>query len=256
MKGTPQIELIGADVAHEIDRQRVLVRDVDWRICLGDWWVVCGSAASGKTSLLCAAAGLNKPVRGSIRIFGEDLAFASEARQTAWRREIGFVFENGGRLLGRLSVAENVALPLQYHDDLDASDVRERVEALLALAGIEALADTEPSRLSVGMRQRAALLRSLALPIRVLFLDDPLRGVPPSDIRWWVRFLRELRARRAASGEPFALVVSAYDFTPWLEDADRFAVVEDGRFRVLADVAAAAGHGEDLLRESSPGAGA
>jgi phospholipid/cholesterol/gamma-HCH transport system ATP-binding protein len=239
------VELVGVDVVSEDDPDRLLVRDVTWGIDAGEWWAVGGGPASGKTALLSVAAGLNPAARGVVRLFGRELAAASESEQTAGRREIGFVFENGGGLLGRLSVAENVALPLRYHSNLDPTDVRSRVEALLGLAGLERFADWMPSRLTLALRQRVALLRSIAAPVRVLFLDSPLRSLAPSGIRWWLGFLRELRARRIADGEPLSLITSAYDFHALRDDAGRFAVLENGCFRVLDEADEVAGYRED-----------
>jgi ABC-type transporter Mla maintaining outer membrane lipid asymmetry ATPase subunit MlaF len=229
MTGPPQIELIDVSVRSDDDPEQAIVKDVRWSICEGERWALCGGPASGKSSLLATAAGLNVPASGVVRIFGQDLADASDADQVAWRQGIGFVFENEGRLLRRLSVAENLALPLRYHGNLHADEARERVMELLALAGLESLASAMPGRLSAATQRRVALLRALAAPIRVLFLDDPLRGLAPSDVSWWLRFLRE---RHAASTPPLAIVVSSYDFGPWRDDADHFAVVEDGRFRM------------------------
>ncbi|HME69021.1 MAG TPA: ATP-binding cassette domain-containing protein [Myxococcota bacterium] len=245
MSEAAQVELVRVDVAGEDDPGRLLVRDVTWGIDAGEWWAIGGGPASGKTALLSVAAGLNPPARGVVRIFGRDRAAASESEQTAWRREIGFVFENGGGLLGRLSVAENVALPIRYHSNLEPAEARTRVDALLQLAGLERVADLVPSRLTLALRQRVALLRSLAAPVRMLFLDSPLRGLAPSGIRWWLGFLRELRARRAADGEPLSLIMSAYDFHALRDDAERFAVLENGRFRVLEEADEVAGYRED-----------
>ncbi|HTF35532.1 MAG TPA: ATP-binding cassette domain-containing protein [Myxococcota bacterium] len=245
MSEAAQVELVSVDVASEDDPGRLLVREVTWSIHPGEWWAIGGGPASGKTALLATAAGLNPSARGVVRIFGRDLQRASESEQTAWRREVGFVFENGGGLLGRLTVAENVALPLRYHSDRDPAEVHTRVDALLQLAGLEGLADLVPSQLTLALRQRVALLRSLALPVRILFLDSPLRGLAPSGIRWWLGFLRELRARRAADGEALSLITSAYDFRSLRDDAERFAVLENGRFRLLAQADEVAGYRED-----------
>jgi len=221
-----QLELVDVDVVREEDRERPILHDVNWSVREGEWWTLRGAPSSGSSSLLATAAGLNPPARGAVRLFGHDLAHASDAEQTAVRREVGFVFERGGRLLGRLSVADNVALPLRYHENLQADEARGRVEMLLARAGLERFADLLPSRLSPAMQQRVALLRALANPVRILFLDDPLRGLSAADVHWWLHFLRELRA-----ASPVSLVVSTYDFSVWRDDTNHFARVEDGRFR-------------------------
>lgn len=251
MSEAAQVELVGVDVASADDPGRLLVREVCWGIHAGEWWAIGGGPASGKTALLSTAAGLNPPARGVLRMFGRDLREANESEQTAIRREVGFVFENGGGLLGRLSVAENVALPLRYHSNLEPAEVHTRVDALLRLAGLERLADLVPNQITLALRQRVALLRSLAAPVRLLFLDSPLRGLAPSGIRWWLDFLRELRARRAADGEPLSLITSAYDFRSLREDAERFAVLENGHFRVLEQDDEVAGYREDAASSAA-----
>jgi ABC-type transporter Mla maintaining outer membrane lipid asymmetry ATPase subunit MlaF len=231
MNAPAQIELLDVAVARESEPDRILVQGVTWTIAKGEWWAIAGDSASGKSSLLSTAAGLSAPAAGVVRIFGKDLSGASEGELVASRREIGFVFENGGHLLSGLSVAENVGLPLCYHDNLYVHEARQRVEELLALAGLEAFADRLPSRLSPAIRQRVALLRALVVPVRVLFLDDPLRGLAPRDAAWWLGFLRQLRARSAGA---LSLVVSGYDLAAWRGDATCFAEVAEGRFRVAA----------------------
>jgi ABC-type transporter Mla maintaining outer membrane lipid asymmetry ATPase subunit MlaF len=124
-------------------------------------------------------------------------------------------------------VAENLALPLRYHGNLYADVRRERWSCSPSPGSNPRECHAWASQHRV--QRRIALLRALATPIRVLFLDDPLRGLAPSDVRWWLRFLRE---RHEASDPPLAIVVSGYDFGPWRAEADHFAVVEDGQFRM------------------------
>src|SRR2546422_994407 len=99
MNGNIVIELVDADIVHEEAPATVLLRNVRWRVAEGEFWVIGGDRASGKSSFLATAAGLNRPASGTLRIFGHDLAQASEAEQVDWRRRMGFVYEQGGRLL-------------------------------------------------------------------------------------------------------------------------------------------------------------
>ncbi|HKE10522.1 MAG TPA: ATP-binding cassette domain-containing protein [Myxococcota bacterium] len=245
MSARTQVELAGVDVSGLDDPGRVLVRDVSWGIERGEWWAIGGGPASGKSALLSVAAGLSPPVRGAVRIFGRDVGRTHDSEPAVARQEIGFVFESGGGLLGRLSVAENIALPLRYHQNLDPAQAQARVDALLRQAGLEGLGALVPSQLTVALRQRVALLRALAVPVQILFLDSPFRGLAPSGIRWWLEFLRELRARRVADGEPVSLITSSYDFHALREDAERFAVLERERFRVLEAAEEVAAYRED-----------
>jgi ABC-type transporter Mla maintaining outer membrane lipid asymmetry ATPase subunit MlaF len=90
-------------------------------------------------------------------------------------------------------------------------------------------------------------VRALSVPIRVLFVDNPLAGLAPSDARWWLEFLSELTASRTAQSEPLCLVASSFDFNGWLERASRFAVIDERGFRRLDDPEAVAAY-----REGSP----
>ncbi len=252
MSGPAEIELIGVDVSHEDDPEIVLIRDVHWRIETGEWWVVSGGPASGKSSLLSTVAGLIPAVGGELRIFGRDVVEATEQEQIDWRRHIGFVFGGDGRLFGNLSVLENVLLPLQYHGDLSPSEALERAEELLELAGLPAYADLPPSRLGTALQRRVGLVRALSVPNRVLFVDNPLAGLAPSDARWWLEFLSDLTARRAAQGEPLCLVASSFDFDGWLGRASRFAVIAERGFHRLDDPEAVAAYREgNQLRDQA-----
>ncbi len=230
MSGEVLVTLDGVSASAEEDAGRAVVRDVTWSIAAGEWWAVCGEAASGKSSLLAAAAGLAPPLRGSVRILGVDAFAAPESERVASRRRVGFVFEGSGRLFGQLPVWQNVTLGAAYHENLDADAARSRALESLALAGLESLADASPARLPASVQRRLALLRALAAPLRVLFLDDPLRGLSQRDVVWWLDFLRQHRARCMAEGAPLAIVSSGSNPDAFRGVADRFASVAEGRF--------------------------
>jgi ABC-type transporter Mla maintaining outer membrane lipid asymmetry ATPase subunit MlaF len=176
---------------------------------------------------------MNRPAAGTLRIFGRALAEASEEEQVNWRRRIGFVFENGGRLLGHLPVAENVALPMRYHLDIDEAQMGQRVEELLKRTGTLSYARTMPSRLNIRLQQRVSLARALAVPTEMMFLDNSLGGLSPRDARWWTEYLRELRQSRVSGGAALTIVAACDDFHPWLDLATHFGVIDGERFRVL-----------------------
>jgi phospholipid/cholesterol/gamma-HCH transport system ATP-binding protein len=220
MTGDALIELAGVDVLDETTGTP-MVRDVNWRVARGEFWAVGGGPGSGKSALLATAAGLNRPGGGALRLFGESLAEANEETQVSWRRRTGFVFAHGGRLFNHLTVQENVALPLLYHEDGSATEWPARVEAALARAELTAFAQTMPSRLGLRLRQRAALLRALIVPAEILFLDEPLTGLGGHEAKWWTDFLRE--QQRAG----VTVVATCMDFEPWRGLADRFAVIKD-----------------------------
>jgi ABC-type transporter Mla maintaining outer membrane lipid asymmetry ATPase subunit MlaF len=233
------IELAGVQVSHVDVPEVVVVGDVSWRIGGGDFWVVSGRQASGKSSLLLTAAGMNRPTRGTLRILGKDVAEAHEKDRVDWRRRIGYVFGYSGRLFSHLTVAENIALPLQYHGGQHEDEITARVDELLAMTELRDYAGHMPSRLSLGVQQRVGLARALAptlgtgLSVEVLFLDNPLSTLSPRECRWWLDFLRQLHENRRTKGKPLTVVASADDFRGWADLADHFAIVADGRFQVV-----------------------
>jgi ABC-type transporter Mla maintaining outer membrane lipid asymmetry ATPase subunit MlaF len=228
------IELAGVQVRHYEDTSdTVVVRDVNWRIGGGEFWVVGGRASSGKSSLLLTAAGLNRPAGGTLRIFGEDFGRAKEKERMAWRRRIGFVFEQSGRLFSHLTVARNIALPLQYRQVIGEDEIVARVDEVLTQTGLRDYVSYVPSRLGLGVQQRVALARALVSPLEVLFLDNPLTTLSLRESRWWLDFLRELHKNRGTDGKPLAIVAGADDFRGWIDVANQFAVVEGGQFRVI-----------------------
>ncbi len=184
-----------------------------------------------------------------LRIFGEDFSAAKEKDRLVWRRRIGFVFEQSGRLFSHLTVARNIALPLQYRHGVGEEKIVARVDEVLTQTELQDYASYMPSRLGQGLQQRVALARALASPIEVLFLDNPLTTLSWREARWWLDFLGKLHKNRLADGKPLAIVASADDFRGWIDEASQFAVVESGQFRVIGGRQQVEAAAEPTVRE-------
>ena len=230
------IELIDATIPSRRLPGVVAVDHVNWTVREGDFWVIGGLHGSGKSDLLAAAAALAKPTRGTHRLFGQEIVPTYGDERLAERLRVALVFGEGGRLFNQLTVWENVALPLHYHQPPEASDVTPRVTALLEATALTEWSHALPSALSQDWRQRAALARALALRPEVLLLDNPLTALDPRQVRWWMAFLARLAAGHPLmNGRPMTIVAATDDLRPWQAPGRRFALLDDTRLVLLED---------------------
>ncbi|SKA18303.1 ABC transporter ATP-binding protein [Novilysobacter spongiicola] len=145
---------------------------VDLSIGAGEFVAITGPSGSGKSSLLNILGCLDRPDSGRYLIEGEDVAgFDDEATSDIRNRRIGFVFQSF-HLLPRLSVLENVLLPLRFHRDPPAS-AHEHARELLQRVGLADRSSHRPNELSGGQVQRAAIARALLLRPALLLADEP-----------------------------------------------------------------------------------
>jgi ABC-type transporter Mla maintaining outer membrane lipid asymmetry ATPase subunit MlaF len=224
--------MCGVQVAALSDSSLVVLRDVNWSVQPGEFWVVAGSPHAGKSDLLLHAAGLMIPVAGQCRLFGCETASLGEAR-LAERRRVGFVFADG-KLFNQLTLAENIALPLRYHEQLKPEQLAATVDTLLDMMELKALAGLRPDSVAMVWRRRAALARALALKPDLLLLDNPNSGLTERHRRWLVDFLDQLwRGHDFLGGRPMTLVATTEDLRPWQHPQRHFAAVQAGAFAVL-----------------------
>jgi sulfate/thiosulfate transport system ATP-binding protein len=161
--------------------------DVSLEVPDGSLTALLGPSGSGKSTLLRVIAGLEEPDAGRVLISGEDAT-----RLPVRRRGVGFVFQHYAAFK-HMSVRDNVAFGLKVRRR-PRSEVRARVEELLALVHLQGFADRYPSQLSGGQRQRMALARALAVEPRVLLLDEPFGALDANfraELRAWLRRLHD-----------------------------------------------------------------
>lgn len=226
------------------------VEGINWSISAGDYWVVGGLPGSGKTDLLATMAGLYRPIRGTLRLFGSDIAELAEEDFLAARMRIGLVFENGGRMFNHLTVADNVALPLRYHHNGPLAETDGRVNKILEATGLIDLAAHTPGQIKHACRQRVGLARALSVHPEVLLLDNPLAGLGQQETRWWREFLARLAAGHdLMEGRPATLVVACHDLRPWADQGEQFALLKQKRWLPVGGRAKLTCSDEPLLRE-------
>lgn len=235
-------EMVGVDVVSLRHPETVVLHDVNWIVREGEYWAVGGLLGTGKSDLLATLAGLTPVGQGTYRIYGQEVAVGYEQALRESRLKVGMVFD-GGRLLNHLTVIENVALPLQYHENLGAAACRDRAASLLEMVGLGDYTGRMPGTINRRLQQRAGLARALALKPRVLLLDNPVSGLDPREALWWLNFLDQL------SRDGTTIVVAADDFRALQGRARQFAVLKDRRFIPLGSREQLTSHSEPLLRE-------
>lgn len=160
----------------------VIQRDLDFAVNRGDIFVIMGGSGCGKSTLLKHMLGLLTPASGDVLFDGRSFFHAPAAEQDAMRRRWGITYQSGG-LFSAMTLAENIALPLQLYTRFQASEIADIVAYKLALVGLAGHESYYPAELSGGMRKRAALARAIALEPDILFFDEPSSGLDPISSR-------------------------------------------------------------------------
>ncbi|MEQ7874069.1 cell division ATP-binding protein FtsE [Sphingomonas sp. ASV193] len=152
-----------------------VLRDLDFRLARGGFYFLTGPSGAGKTSLLKLLYLAQRPTRGRIRLFDEELSEADRDALPAFRRRIGVVFQDF-RLIRHLSAFDNVALPLRIAGGSE-QEVEGPVREMLAWVGLADRASARPATLSGGEQQRVAIARAVIGRPELLVADEPTGNV-------------------------------------------------------------------------------
>jgi phospholipid/cholesterol/gamma-HCH transport system ATP-binding protein len=231
----------------------LVTEGIDWTVRRGECWVVAGLQGVGKTGFLLLTGGLIPPAAGTYTLLGQQMPIF-ESDRLSERLRVGMVFESG-RLLNHLTVGQNIALPLRYHENLGAEEAAERLAPLIEMLGLAPWTGSTPGTLGRNWQKRAGLARALALRPEVLVLDNPLGGLDPVHAHWWVTLLEELaRGHSWLANRPMTLVLSAEDLEPWRGSRYLFALLQDRRFIPVGSWSELEKHPEPVLQELLAGA--
>jgi len=176
----------------------VVQRALNFTINRGDIFIIMGGSGCGKSTLMKHMVGLKAPARG--RVFYDDVSFweVDPMERDSIMRRVGLLYQSGA-LWSSMTLAENVALPLQEYTNLTPAEIGELVSLKLSLVGLTGFEDYYPSEISGGMRKRAGLARAMALDPEVLFFDEPSAGLDPISAKLLDDLILELSASLGAT---------------------------------------------------------
>jgi len=156
----------------------IILDRISFDVYEGEIFVILGGSGCGKTTLLKHLIGLSQPRSGKVIIDGADIFDRDAETFQKTLRKIGVLYQNGA-LFGSMTIAENVALPIQEYTTLPQKSVDTLVKMKLNLVDLDGYENYLPSEISGGMRKRAALARAMALSPKILFFDEPSAGLDP-----------------------------------------------------------------------------
>jgi len=204
--------------------QAVVHQDVSLTIHQGEVFAIAGGNGCGKSTLLREIIGLTIPSSGTIRLFGVDSRMLEAGDGRPIHRRFGVMFQHGA-LFSSLTLAENVAVPLREHTNLNPQLIREIVEIKIAMVGLPPdSAGKYPNELSGGMRRRAALARAIVMDPELLFLDEPTAGLDPMIAAGFDDLVLSLKSLLGLT-----VVMVTHDLDTLWRIANRVAVLGHGR---------------------------
>ncbi len=205
-----------------IFESRVVHDGLNLTINRGEIYGLLGPSGCGKTTLLREMVMLQPFSGGTIEILGYDIRNIRQEDAQKLRQNWGVLFQ-AGALFSSLSIAENIALPLQEYTDLSEKMIEEIVKFKINLVGLKSRdALLYPSQISGGMKKKAALARSLAMDPKLLFLDEPTSGLDPISARDFDALILKLRSLLGLT-----IVMVSHDLQSIYDTLDRVAIIDN-----------------------------
>ncbi len=229
-----------------------VLNGVNLEVRRGETLVIMGGSGCGKSTLLRHMVGSLFPAEGRVELLGHDLNLLDEEGLNALRLRFGVLFQSGA-LFNSMTVADNVALPLREHTDLDEDTIEIMVMIKLEQVGLREAADRMPAEISGGMKKRAGLARAIALDPEILFYDEPSAGLDPVTSAEIDQLMMDLSGKLGVTS-----VVVTHEMDSAFRIADRMVMLDRGKvlkvsprseFEALRDGEPAGEESADLIRQ-------
>jgi phospholipid/cholesterol/gamma-HCH transport system ATP-binding protein len=202
--------------------EKVVLQKCSLEVREGAITCLIGLSGAGKSTILRLLNGLRMPNAGRVTVGGTDLRSLSKRDLIDFRRQIGFAFQFAA-LFDSLTIAENIALPLQEHTKLTKAEIDKKVLETLESVGLADTRDRMPSELSGGMLKRAGFARAIVTSPRMVLYDEPTTGLDPIITHLLTDTIKRLRQRLGGTA-----VVISHDLDSIYQMADYVAMLFEG----------------------------
>ncbi|HZZ19310.1 MAG TPA: ATP-binding cassette domain-containing protein [Opitutaceae bacterium] len=233
----PAIEVKGLECSYE---ETTVLKDVSFKVRQGEIFFIIGGSGCGKTTLLRNLVGLIRPVAGEVLFNGRSFTSADSSNRRDMLKTFGMLFQSGA-LWTSLTLAENIALPLEEYTRLPPDEIRNIAAFKLAQVGLTGFETHYPSEISGGMRKRAGLARALALDPSIVFFDEPSAGLDPVSARLLDELIVQIRDTFGTT-----IVIVSHDVDSIFGIADRAIMLDRAAQGIIAE-----GRPSDLAEKSS-----
>ncbi|HTO02216.1 MAG TPA: ATP-binding cassette domain-containing protein [Opitutus sp.] len=233
---TPAIEVSHLQCGYD---GKTILKDISFSVRPGEIFFVIGGSGCGKSTLLRNLIGIQTPMAGTVKFFGESFTASNSIRRKEFLKTFGVLYQ-GGALWTSLTLRQNVALPLEEYTSLTRREREELATLKLAQVGLAGSEDYYPAEISGGMKKRAGLARALALDPAILFLDEPSAGLDPITSRRLDDLVSEIRERLGTT-----MVVVSHELASIFSIADRVIMLDRDEQGIIAE-----GAPRDLVQQS------
>jgi phospholipid/cholesterol/gamma-HCH transport system ATP-binding protein len=206
-----------------------IFQNVSFEVYEGEIFVILGGSGCGKSTLMKHMIGLYETTSGKVVVHGVDITKADERELKKIRLDIGVAFQEGG-LFGSMTLAENVALPLQEYTELSPETIDLVVKMKLGMVHLAGYENHLPEELSGGMKKRAGLARAMALDPTVLFFDEPSAGLDPITSAELDSLIKSIRA-----GIGTTMVIVTHELQSIFNIADRIIMLDKAAKGIIAE---------------------
>lgn len=229
MGGGCLIELRNVSKTFITDHKIQALKDVNLHIPKGEIFGIIGQSGAGKSTLIRCINGLEKPDTGEVIVDGVNMCKLNPVDLREARKRIGMIFQHFNLLASR-TVAGNIAYPLEIAG-VKRSAIRERVDELLHLVGLEDKANAYPRQLSGGQKQRVGIARALANRPQVLLCDEATSALDPETTKSVLHLLADINHKMGLT-----IVLITHEMAVIQEICDQVAVLDNGTIEEIGSV--------------------